>query len=75
MKTDKISSSIDKKSRTLLPLGCGKLGTDNTEMVPLGHFRKCKYWWNGGHSPSPHHGEILKSLLEFNVKALKMCVV
>jgi hypothetical protein len=38
-----IRYSTAKKARTLLPLGCGKLGTDNTEMGPLGHFHKYEY--------------------------------
>jgi hypothetical protein len=30
--------------------GYGKLGTDNTEMGQLSHFRKCEYWSDADHS-------------------------
>jgi hypothetical protein len=50
MQTNKISNSTAKKARRLPPLGSGKLGMDNTELGLVGHFHKCEYWLNAGHS-------------------------
>jgi hypothetical protein len=51
-----------------LPSGCGKLGMCDMEMKPIGHFRKYQCWWNGGHSPCPHQGKMLKCWsMGFNV--------
>jgi hypothetical protein len=57
----------DQGGINALSSGCGKLGTRDLEMAPISHFCECQCWWNGSHSPCPHHGEMLKSSMKFNV--------